>query len=139
MLVARPQTTWSDKPSATSWAPTAAAYWQAETQPRGKYVPLSTLLKEIRQGVFMSERDSGDIAVEIARVVDVQLIIPGMGERGVVSPSILRRHVVEIGDVLVTRVGRGGRACCIPSGAPPIVPREGLLVARPGRREWGPA
>jgi hypothetical protein len=135
MLAARPQTTWSDQPSTTNWDPTAAAYWEADTQSRSKYVPLSTLLKGIRQGVFMSERDSGDIAVEIARVTDVQFIIPGMGECGVVSPSILRRHVVETGDVLVARVGRGGRACCIPSGAPPIVPREGLLVARPGRRE----
>ena len=139
MLAARPQIIWSDQPSTTNWDPTAAAYWEADIQPRSKYVPLSTLLKGIRQGVFMSERDSGDIAVEVARVTDVQLIIPGMGERGVVSPSILRRHVVETGDVLVARVGRGGRACCIPAGAPPIVPREGLLVARPGRREWGPA
>src|SRR5215510_10684648 len=101
MLAARLQTTWSNLPSATNWDPRAAAYWEAETQPGSKCVPLSTLLKGIRQGVFISEHDSGDIAVEIARVADVQLVIPGMGDRGMVSPSILRRHVVETGDVLV--------------------------------------
>ena len=134
-----PQTAWSDKPSATSWNPIVAAHWGAGTQPGSKCVPLSTLLKVARQGVFMAGLDSGDSVVEVARITDVQQIIPGVGERGLVSLLTMRRHAVEAGDVLVVRVGRSGRACCIPSGATPIVPREGLLVARPKRREWGPA
>jgi hypothetical protein len=73
MLAAGPRMIWSDQPSTTNWDPTATAYREADTQARSKYVPLSTLLKGIRQGVFMSERDSGDIAVEVARVTDVQL------------------------------------------------------------------
>lgn len=134
-----PRTAWCDPPSATNWDPMMAAPWELGTQPGNTCVPLSTLLKVVRQGVFMSGVDAGDIVVEVARVTDVQPIIPGVGEHSFVSPSILHRHVVETGDVLVARVGRSGRACCIPSGAPPIVPREGLLVARPRRREWGPA
>jgi hypothetical protein len=101
-------------------------------------VPLGTLLKTARQGVVtIAALESGDIAVDVARVTDIQRIIPGTGERRFVSPSILSRHMVEIGDVLVPRVGRQGRACYISSHPTPIVPGEGLFVARPKRREWG--
>jgi hypothetical protein len=120
-----------------NWDPIKAVRWMPQTEKR-KLVPLSTLLKTARQGVVTAGLDSGDVAVEVARVTDIQQIIPGTGERRFVSPSVLSRHMVEIGDVLVPRVGRQGRACCISSHATPIVPGEGLFVVKPKRREWGP-
>jgi hypothetical protein len=127
---------WSNQPSGVNWDPLEAMRWAPQTSAR-KLVPLGTLLKMARQGVVTARLDSGDVAVEVARVTDIQRIIPGTGERRFVSPSILSRHTVEIGDVLVPRVGRHGRACCISSHATPIVPGEGLFMARPKRREWG--
>lgn len=115
-----------------------AVRWGAEASGNGKVVPLGALLKGTRQGVIAARLDAGDIAIEIAGVTDVQQVVPGAGERRFVSPLVLRRHVVETGDVLVARVGRHGYASCIWSGAPPIVPREGVFVVRPKQREWGP-
>ena len=131
------RTAWSNRPSGKNWDPIEAVRWTAQASP-SKWVPLGTLLKTARQGVVTAGLDSGDVAVEVARVTDIQRIIPGSGEQRFVSPSILSRHMIEIGDVLVPRVGRQGRACCISSHATPIVPGEGLFVARPKRREWGP-
>ena len=122
-----------------SWDPVAVVRWHRATSRNGTLVALGTLLRGLRQGVVAASLDLGDVAIETARVTDVQQIIPGEGERRLVSPSVLRRHVVETGDVLMPRVGRHGHACCVVSEAMPIVPREGLFVARPKQREWGPA
>jgi hypothetical protein len=47
--------------------------------------------------------------------------------------------MIEAGDVLVARISRLGQAAYVSVNQTPLVPREDLLVARPQRREWGPA
>jgi hypothetical protein len=122
-----------------NWDPAAIVRWDSATSRKGTLVTLGTLLRVLRQGVVVASLDLGNVAVETVRVADVQQIIPGAGERRLVSASVLRRHVVEMGDVLMPRVGRHGQACCVAPRTIPVVPREGLFVARPKRREWGAA
>lgn len=132
------QSLWSDKPPAVSWDPVTAIRSEAQGDRHGKLVPLGTLLKLTRQGVVVTGLN-GEVAIETARVADIQPILLSAGERCAVSPSVLRRHMIEAGDVLVARIGRPGQAACISVNQTPLVPREDLLVARPQRREWGPA
>jgi hypothetical protein len=74
------RTAWSNHLSGINWDPVEAMRWAPQTT-ASKLVPLGTLLKTARQGVVTAGLDSGDVAVEVARVTDIQRIIPGTGER----------------------------------------------------------
>jgi hypothetical protein len=129
------QTVWLPSPHGSRWD---AVFGLQAPRRSCRVVPLQDLVKTIRQGTPVSELDSGDLPVHAARVGDIYGMILGAGEVRKVSPHVLRRHLLETGDVLVPRVGRSGGACCFGSEASPMIPREGLLVAKPIRREWGP-
>jgi hypothetical protein len=132
------QSLWRNKPPVMNWDPVAAIRLESQKGGQKKLVPLATLLKLVRQGVVVTGLN-GEITVETARVADIQPALLSAGNRSIVSSSVLRRHMIEAGDVLVARISRPGQAAYISVNQTPLVPREDLLVARPQRREWGPA
>jgi len=130
---------WSSRPPAWSWDPAASLSWHFAAGREDRFVPLDSLLREFRQGVFSAGVGSGNITVQAMRVADIHPMIPGTGEMCYVTATTLDRHILKPGDVLVARVGRHGQACCVSADTVPMIAREGIFVLRPMRPEWGPA
>lgn len=104
-----------------------------------RLVPLESLLSEIRQGVFAGGSRRGDVRVRTIRVSDLHPLLIGAGEDSELSAGVVRRHLAFDGDVLVSRVGRLGQVGCVTQATETLVPREGVFVARPLKKEWGAA
>jgi hypothetical protein len=105
----------------------------------GRFVPLDSLLSEIRQGVFAGGYGRGDFRVRTIRVSDLHPLLIGDGEERELAAGSVRRHLAVDGDVLVARVGRLGHVGCVTHATESLVAREGVFVARPMKKEWGPA
>jgi hypothetical protein len=103
------------------------------------FVPLGTLLREARQGVFSGSLDGGDVPVRAIRVSDIHPVLVGEGESRQMTDKLARRHIAAEGDVLVARMGRLGQASCVTSSSTSLVPRDSVLVAIPRKSQWGPA
>ena len=73
-----------------------------------------------------------------SRVSDLHPLLIGDGEERELTAGSVRRHLAVDGDVLVARVGRLGKVGCVTHATESLVPREGVLVARPLKKEWGP-
>jgi hypothetical protein len=104
-----------------------------------RFVPLDSLLSAVGQGVFVGRATEGDVAVRLIRVSDLHPLLIGDGEVGQMGASAIRRHLAVDGDVLISRVGRLGQVGCVTHATESLVPRAGLFIARPMKKEWGPA
>src|SRR3989339_45096 len=131
-------TTWSVRPAREAWD-AAAAVRGAMVAPRSSgFVPLATLVTAIGQGIGSGRIADGNVAVNMQRSSDMQPIFLAGGDRQFVSEEMAYRHAVRPGDVLVARVGRQGRACCVGNEDVPVIPRGELFVVRPRVQAWGP-
>ena len=134
-----PNTRWHQRPSGSTWDPALAVRSLAGDRDEGRFVPLDSLLSQIRQGVFAGSNGHGDFRVRTIRVSDLHPLLIGDGEVRELGAGSVRRHLAVDGDVLVARVGRLGQVGCVTHATEALVPREGVLVARPLKKEWGPA
>lgn len=134
-----PNTRWHQRPSDSSWDPALAVRSLTGDRDESRFVPLDRLLSEIRQGIFAGGRGRGDLSVRTIRISDLHPLLIGDGEVRELGASSVRRHLAVDGDVLVARVGRLGQVGCVTNATKSLVPREGLFVARPRKKEWGPA
>lgn len=130
---------WSPRPSGANWDPAQAVRWAVVVGRDRGFVPLGTLLREARQGVFSGSLDGGDVPVRAIRVSDIHPVLVGEGESRQMTDKLARRHIAAEGDVLVARMGRLGQASCVTSSSTSLVPRDSVLVAIPRKSQWGPA
>lgn len=130
-------THWSQRPSGTNWDPAQAVRWGGIDRADREFVRLGELVRSGRQGVFSKSLDEGDVRVRTIGVRDIQPVLAGEGERRLVSESTLRRHLASDGDVLVSRVGRLGKASCVTESSASLVPRDSVFVLTPKKKSWG--
>ncbi len=103
------------------------------------FVSIRSLLSEIRQGYFSGSNEGGEVRVRTIRVSDLHPLLIGDGEERELAAGSVRRHLAIDGDVLVARIGRLGHVGCVTHATESLVAREGVFVARPMKKEWGPA
>lgn len=132
-------THWSKRPPATNWDPAQAMRWSTMAGGADRFVSLGTLLRNVRQGVFSGILETGDVAVRMLRVGDINPVLLGEGELHLLSDKLVQRHIASEGDVLVSRVGRLGQASCVTNASTPLVPRDSILAAAPVNSRWGAA
>jgi hypothetical protein len=130
---------WYQRPSGSDWDPEIAVRSPAAERDGDRFVSLEALLARIGQGIAVSSAARGDVAVRLIGVSDMHPLLIGDGEVGYMDVSSIRRHLAIDGDVLISRVGRIGQVGCVTHATESLVPRAGLLVARPLRKRWGPA
>ena len=134
------QTThWSPRPPSSTWDPVQAMRWSTIAGGADRFVSLGTLLQRVRQGVFSGIIETGNVAVRMLRVGDINPILLGEGELHLLSDKLVQRHIASEGDVLVSRVGRLGLASCVTNASTPLVPRDSILAAKPIDSRWGAA
>ena len=130
---------WRQAPSDALWDPATAVRSTAGDSAESRFVPFDSLLSDLRQGVAAASLGRGDFRVRTVRVSDVWPLILGAGETRELHSRAVQRNLLFPGDVVVSRVGRLGQASCVTKSADALVAREGVLVARPLQKEWGPA
>jgi len=132
-------TRWRQRPAGSTWDPGLAVREWARARDHGRLVPLGSLLSQVRQGIFAGSFGRGDLSVRTIRVSDLHPLLIGDGEVRELAVGSVRRHLAVDGDVLVARVGGLGQVGCVTQATESLVPREGILVARPMNKKWGPA
>jgi len=132
-------TRWHQRPTGSTWDPGLWAQAWAGDRDQGRFVPLGSLLSQVRQGIFAGSFGRGDHSVRTIRVGDLHPLLIGDGEVRELGAGSVRRHLAIDGDVLVARVGGLGQVGCVTQATESLVPREGVFVARPMNKKWGPA
>ncbi len=120
---------WEKTPTCVSWIPFDAIQRMHREGSHGSMVPMETLCKSVQQGVSLHVVKQGDLQVGLVR--SAHLAPPSLvsGELVLVSRKLTRRLLLP-GDVLIPRVGGGGRADYVGNEASPLLPTQELMAIR---------